>query len=401
MVRAIPECESDFKEGKVMKKCMIVLSICLSLVVPAAAAAKDILPNQHKAKNVIFMVPDGMGLAYVTAARTYIDGSDGAPLSFETLPVIGYQRTHSANSFVTDSAAAASAWSCGEKFNNGEICYHSADGTYPDTILELARDMGKATGLIATSRITHATPAAYGAHVPSRNCENAIATDMVTVTQPDVILGGGARHFDGSNPVDGCGGSSDNLPAAFANGYEYVETYSDLLTAISGGVEKVIGLFTLSHMPPHLSLSPDLPSLAEMSTAALDILEENKDGFFIMIEGSQIDWAGHANDPAYQVGEMMGFNEAVKAVLDWINESPSRVNNTLLVVVADHETGGYAIDGPYGSQAEEGVLIQDGWTSTNHSAVDTIIWSQGPGSQALGAALDNTDLYGIILEAME
>jgi alkaline phosphatase len=322
-------------------------------------------------------------------------------MTFETLPVIGYQRTFSKDSFVTDSAAAASAWSCGEKFNNGEICYHSEDGTYPDTILESARKMGKATGLVATSRITHATPAAFGAHVPSRNCENAIATDMVTVTKPDVILGGGARHFDGSQATDACGGSSDNLPAAFTNGYEYVTDFTDLQTAIGSGVEKVIGLFTSSHMPAHMDLTDDLPTLAEMSSAALDILEEDKDGFFIMIEGSQIDWAGHANDPGYQAGEMIGFDEAVKAVLDWINESPSRVNGTLLVVVADHETGGYAVNGPYGSQAEAGILVEDGWTSGGHTAVDTIIWSQGPGSQALGAALDNTDLCGIILEAMK
>jgi len=392
-----------------MKKIMlIILTVALCLPLTAAAGRTfdhhhktKICDDQHKAKNIIFMVPDGMGLAYVTAARAYLGGPDGQNMAFENLPQIGYQRTYSEDSFVTDSAAAASAWACGEKFANGEICYHSTDGSYPETILEIANDMGKATGLVATSRITHATPAAFGAHVTSRNCENAIATDMVTITQPDVILGGGARHFDGSQGADGCGGSSDNLPTALANGYEYVTDFVTLQTAIANGTDKVIGLFTPSHMPPHMDLTPDLPTLAQMSTAALDILEEDKNGFFVMIEGSQIDWAGHANDPEYQVGEMIGFDEAVRAVLDWINLSPRRVNNTLLVVVADHETGGYAIDGPYGSQAEAGVLVQDGWTSMDHSGVDTIIWSQGPGSDALGAAVDNTFLYSVMLEAIK
>jgi alkaline phosphatase len=180
-----------------------------------------------------------------------------------------------------------------------------------------------------------------------------------------------------------------------------VTDYSDLLSAIDAGAGRIIGLFTPSHMPAHMDLSPELPTLAEMSTAALDILEEDKDGFFIMIEGSQIDWAGHANDPAYLTGEMIGFNEAVEAVKAWVGESPSRINQTLIVVVADHETGGFAVNGPYGTQAQAGILVEDGWTSGNHTAIDTIIWSQGPGSRALGAALDNTDLFQVILEAME
>ena len=372
----------------------------LFLLVPAMAIGGGALDNQHKAKNVIFMVPDGMGIAYVTAARSYLGGPDGPNLAFENLPVIGYQRTHSENSFVTDSAAAASAWSCGEKFSNGEICYHSADGSYPITALEAARDMGKATGLVATSRITHATPAAFAAHVPSRGCENLIATHFIE-NMVDVILGGGQRHFDGTRSDDSCGGSSDNLPAAMMAGYEYVTTATDLDSAVAAVPEKLLGLFTYSSMSPHLMRGPEEPSLAEMTTAALDILEEDKDGLFLVVEGSQIDWAGHANDPSYQMSEMIGFNEAVEAVLTWLGESPSRSNNTLLVVVADHESGGYAIDGPYGSQAEAGIMVTDGWTSGSHTATDVLIWSQGPGSSALGAAVDNTFLYSAIMDAMK
>ena len=386
-----------------IRKNLVIFTTCFCLAFSAATCGEENNASDNaspeKARNVIFMVPDGMGLAYVTAARTYLGGPDGSPLAFETLPVIGYQRTHSADSFVTDSAAAASAWACGEKFRNGEICYHGADGSYPPSLVEMARDMGKATGLVATSRITHATPAAFGAHVTHRDCENLIATNMVSVSRPDVLFGGGASHFDGSMADDSCGGSSDNLSAVLANGYEYVTTYGDLLATIDGGADRIIGLFTPSHMPAHMDLSEDLPTLAEMSTAALDILEENDNGFFVLIEGSQIDWAGHANDLSFLLGEMTGFNEAVEAVKDWISGSPERLSETLLVV-ADHETGGFAINGPYLDQAGAGFPVEDGWTSAGHTAVDTIIWSQGPGSRALAAALDNTDLYGIILDAM-
>lgn len=163
--------------------------------------------------------------------------------------------------------------------------------------------MGKATGLVASSRITHATPAAFGAHVIHRDCENLIASNMVSFTQPDIILENGARHFDGTQGMDFCGRLSDNLPAAISSGCGFVTDSSDLLTAIDAGTERIIGLFTSSHMPAHLDLLPGLPYiLAEMSTAALEVLEEDKDGFFVMIEGSRIDWAGHANDPAYLTG---------------------------------------------------------------------------------------------------
>lgn len=149
---------------------------------------------EESAKNIIFMVPDGMGLSNVTATRIYLNGPNGDRLSFEKLPTIGYQSTHSANSTVTDSAAAASAWATGEKFNNGEISCHSEDTVCiesPATILELAKEEGKATGLVATSTITHATPASFAAHVNSRKCETEIARQYIEESGVDVLLGGG------------------------------------------------------------------------------------------------------------------------------------------------------------------------------------------------------------------
>lgn len=362
------------------------------------------------AKNIIFMVPDGMGLSNVTATRIFLNGPAGARLSFETLPSIGYQSTHSANSTVTDSAAAASAWAVGDKFNNGEISCHAEDTVctdYPTTILELARQAGKATGLVATSTITHATPAAFGAHVNSRQCQTEIARQYIEETGVDVLLGGGFGS-NSSNASYNCaqypGQDKDAiLIQAQAEGYRYVTTAEEMYdVAAEGDTTKLLGLFNAGGLTPEYLRSADItePRLPEMTRVALDTLEEDKDGFFLMVEGSQIDWASHDNNGDYQLGEMIAFNESVEEVLTWINADPSRRHNTLLIVAADHETGGHAINGPYGTLSSKGELVEPGWTGTSHTATDTVVWSQGPGSRKLGRALDNTNLFDVMTEAL-
>ncbi len=373
-----------------------VLVFCL----PWPGIAKDVaLEDQRRAKNIILMVPDGMGLANVTAARITRNGINGDPLWFETLEEIGYQRTHSANSTVTDSAAAAAAWACGEKFMNGEICFHSDGRPYQPSLLELAQQKGKTTGLVATSTITHATPAAFGAHVWSRSCENEIARQYVRITRPNVMLGGGRSRFNATAP-DRCGAYGDYLTEAEHYGYTVVTSRDAMLKAASSGVMNLLGLFSTGGMTPEYLRTPDTsePRLPEMTKAALDVLERDKNGLFVVVEGSQIDWANHANNLTYQIGETLAFDEAVKVVLDWIDARPERGRNTLLIIAADHETGGFALNGD-----EDGGMLGDfqpGWTSGGHTAVDTVIWSRGPGSRALGRAIDNTDIYRIVTEAM-
>jgi alkaline phosphatase len=344
------------------------------------------------------MVPDGMGLAYVTAARIKKSGVDGPSLFFERLARIGYQRTHSANSLVTDSAAAASAWSTGEKFRNGEIAQHGKGGAAPQTILELAKTMGKATGLVVTSTLTHATPAAFGAHVHHRRCEHEIARQMISVTGVDVLLGGGKHKFR-SVSADPCGTSGDFIALAKTLGYRIAYTRDRLLSL--NNPPKVLGLFAESGMLPVSLLDGESaqPTLAEMTRKALEILELNDNGFFLMVEGSQIDWAGHANDFGYLVKEMLEFNRSVKVVMDWLKAS-GRSDETLIIVAPDHETGGLAINGPYGAIPEKrGDSIEAGWTTVYHTAVDTLIWSGGPYSEYLGFALDNTQLFHVMKAA--
>lgn len=369
--------------------------LTLSLVAWAGA--------QQPVKNIIIMVPDGMGLANVTAARAFLFGPDGASLRFETLPEIGYQRTHAENSLVTDSAAAASAWACGEKFANGEISYHLAKKTFNSTIFELAKMKGKSTGLVATSTITHATPAAFGAHVFHRNCENEIARQYVEVTGIDVLLGGGVSKFK-STSADKCGVSGDFIASALNHGYQLVYNAEQLAAVVPGEI-KLLGLFHNSGMTPEAFRVGDStnkePHLWEMAEKALQILEKNDDGFILMVEGSQIDWANHDNNMVYQIGETIAFDRAVSSVLDWINAKRGRKDETLLIVVPDHETGGFAINGPYESTiTSAGKFVEAGWTSKEHTAVDTIIWSQGPYSEYLGRAIDNTDIFHVMKAAL-
>ena len=366
----------------------------LQLAAPAASFADS-------AKNIIFMVPDGMGLSNVTATRIYKNGLDGAPLSFETLKHIGYQRTYSANSTITDSAPAASAWACGEKFNNGEISFHGDGRPFKPSILELAKKKGKSTGLVATSTITHATPAAFGAHVVNRNCENEIARQFIEVTGVDLLLGGGVDKFK-SVKADACGTSGDFIQKAQDRGYEVAYSKTELDNAVADGSKKILGLFNKSGLTPEYTRAAGIsePRLPEMTVAALKILEKNKHGFFLMVEGSQVDWANHAKDYPYQLGEMLAFDESVKVVRNWINADEDRKENTLLIVVADHDTGGFAINGPQSALLKAGETVEAGWTTGNHTGVDTIIWSEGPGSKELAKFIDNTDIYGVMVKAM-
>jgi alkaline phosphatase len=366
-----------------------------------------------RAKNIIFLVPDGMGLAYVTAARCFKNGPDGDPLYLEQFPFIGYQRTHSKNSQVTDSAAAASAWASGAKYNNGEISCHdddldgNCDGLQGNTILEIARQAGKKTALVATSDITHATPAAFGAHVHNRQCEEEIARQYLEL-EIDVLLGGGIAANRNSCKLPHSTGSwlNDLLVEAETKGYVMVGTKSELDAAVDADADKILGLFKAGGKTPEtFRVKPDEytwdleePTLPEMVKAMLDTLEEHPRGFFALIEGSQIDWAGHANDIDYLLGEMLAFDAAVKIVKDWIDAKLWRRFNTLVILVADHETGGFGINGPYGTSVMAGDIVEDGWTTGSHTAVDTIVWSQGPGSWKLRKPLQNTDIFDVMVD---
>ncbi len=402
----------------------IAVSMAFGMTLASAPAMAGYHGQHHKphhfkgageAKNIIFMVPDGQGLSNVVAARIFKNGPNGAPLLQETLENIGHQRTHSKNSTVTDSAAAASAWASGAKYNNGEISCHDDDGDAVcddipvPTILDLAKAKGKATGLVVTSDITHATPAAFGANVHNRKCEEDIAKQYLE-RGIDVLMGGGIASNRGSCNLTP---SSDNYLEALLDdfafaGYALADTRGEMVSAVANGEKKLLGLFKnggktveLFRVDDHETYPETEPTLAEMTASALDILEQDRDGMFLMIEGSQIDWEDHAKDATGQIAESLGFDAAVGVVLDWVNANPKRRQNTLVIVVADHDTSGFAVTGPYGSLSKAGDIVEYGFVSGDHTAVDTIIYSQGPGSEHLNAALDNTDLYEIMKNVLD
>ncbi len=372
-----------------------------------------------------------MGLSNVTAARIYKNGPDGDPLHFETLPYIGYQRTHSKNSLVTDSAAAASAWASGEKFNNGEISCHDEnhDGQCdqnlrnPKTTLELAAIRGMGTGLVATAEITHATPAVWGAHVHSRKCASEIFAQYLDL-EIDVMLGGGIEINRGDCLLDATDEAETKkmLQRARNEGYTYVTTEAEMFASLPTA-KKLLGVFNSDGLTPiytRSTLSAE-PTLASMTKAALAVLEKFEKGFFLMVEGSQIDWANHDNDMVYQIHETLDFDNAVKVVTDWINARENRRHNSLIIVVPDHDCGGFGINGPSGAPSKAGdstrhyklqkptgeteyiydddgdpvfaPSLAPGWTSDGHTAEDTLVWSN---SEVCARPMDNTALFYIM-----
>jgi alkaline phosphatase len=420
-----------------MRKVTLVLVIlCLSASLSLAAGHGLALGKQldggpvrigTQAKNIIFMVPDGMSLDEVTAARILKNGPNGAPLALETLDFIGYQRTHSADSTVTDSAAAGSAWAIGEKVQNRAVsCQVDEDHTMcvgqpPKTILEVAEDLGMSSGLVASSQISHATPAVFGSHTHIRYCGSEIARQYIEETDVDVILGGGVYKTSSNVNCQQYGDSydmdqQDIIDLGLDHGYAYASNRDEMMAAVQSGEQKILGLFKdyeagktpeIFRMNPYLPADEQYPeypegepTLAEMTGAALEVLEQDRDGFFLMVEGSQVDWAGHGNAMHYLLGEMLAFDEAVQTALDWIDANPARRAETLLIVVPDHDTGGFAINGPYGRLSEAGEIVEEGWTSGGHTAGDVPIWSQGPQAWQLGRAVDNTDLYDVMLDAL-
>lgn len=385
-----------FNRGYSVKFLIIIL---LTLSLSCIAETKAV-------SNIIFMVPDGLALSNITAARIYAFGTKNKKLNLETLNQIGYQSTHSANSMVTDSAAAASAWACGEKFNNGEISFHSRTGISPRTILEFARDQGKKTGLVATSSITHATPAAFAAHVNNRNCENEIARQYITRTGVDLILGGGKGYFQSSHiGMDPCGVYGDFITLARKRDYAIFKSREELMNSYKSA-QKILGLFRNKSLTPayrkaKVKKSAEEPSLSEMTRVALQFFESHPKGFFLLVEGSQIDWANHAKNLKYQIGEVLEFDRAVGVVLDWVKREENRIKNTLIIIVSDHDCGGFAIKGPKGKTLiRPGQYVKAGWIWGSHTGEDTIIWSQGPYSEYLGKAIDNTDIFHIMHAAL-
>jgi alkaline phosphatase len=329
-------------------------------------------------KNVILLIGDGTGLAQIASGMIAIVGPDGL-LHMQTMPVTGFVKTHSSDKLITDSASGATAFACGLKTYNGAIAVNP-EKVPCKTLLELAEEKGLSTGLISTSSITHATPASFAAHVDNRGLQEQIAHHFLNAGV-EVFLGGGYNFFDSNTRSD----SLDLISEFEKEGYDILRTKEDLKNT---DTDQLLGLFA----PDGMERADSEPTSEEMVNKTLNILSKDKDGFFLMLEGSQIDWAGHGNDVEYLIEEVKDFDAAVKAVLDFAEQD----GETLVILTADHETGGMTLQ----RELAAGDSLEIYWTTDYHTAIPVPMMAYGPHATEFMGWRDNTYIGKKIAELL-
>ena len=317
-------------------------------------------------KNIILMIGDGMGLAQIYSGMT----ANGGHLFLENFKNIGFSKTYSSDNYITDSAAGGTALSSGVKTYNGAI------GVDPDkkpivNIREMAEKKGLKTGLVSTSAITHATPASFIAHVDSRGSYEDIALDFLK-TNIDVFIGGGIKNFE--ERKDG-----KNLSKELKNkGYQVLYNIDEIQKVKSG---KLAGLTAPEHNIP-------MPKRGEMlvpaTQTAIYLLSQGKKGFFLMVEASEIDFLAHKNETPGVVLEMLDFDRAIGAALKFAASN----GETLIIVTADHETGGMTNNG---GDFKTGKVVGK-FTSGGHTGTAVPVLAFGPGADQFTGFMENTDI---------
>ncbi len=346
------------------------------LLVATALFSSSCTSNNEKQapkspKNVIVMIGDGMGPTQVYSLLL----TSNEKTAFERFPFSGFSITKSASNEITDSAAGGTAIAVGKKTTNKMV------GMTPDSIavpsmLEIFADQGKKTGVVVTCSVTHATPADFIAHNINRNNNEEIALEIANKEKLDVLFGGGKKYFTERKD------SVDLIGKMWENGWNVY----DSLEQIEDNNARTMVVACRKHMVK----APERGDFLPKATAkALEMLD-NENGFFLMVEGSQIDFACHDNDSATLVEEMRDFNNTLNVVLDFAEKD----GNTLVVVTADHETGGLTIVDPEGKYTRTDFK----WTTGSHSAVFVPIFSYGPGAENFSGIMDNTEIMKKIME---
>lgn len=372
----------------IMKKIILIL-LTASLV--ACGGDKPASKHAHSddspiAKNIIFLIGDGMGLAQVSKAIQLSE----EPLNLERANIVGLSKTPSSKEVITDSAAGATAFSIGEKTFNGAIGVDKS-GKTKETILERLAKQNYSTALIATSSITHATPASFFAHRQTREDYYAIAEDMVKAPVT-LFIGGGQDHFDKRNNTKK--GSVDERDLVAEMSAEGVTMISSLkgLKSVKGRV----GYFTAGGHPESVLKGRD-DILSKSIMPSIDYLQRQSDsGFFMVVEGSQIDWGGHENNLDYAISELMDFDKAVGKALDFAE----RDGNTLVVITADHETGGLSL--PTSDVKAKKPYADAGHHYSTHGHTSTMVpvYAFGKGAENFAGVYQNNDIYAKLLKSI-
>jgi len=374
--------------------------LALSLAILAGACAPrpaEISPSEARQalaaespRNFIVFLGDGVGTAYWTAARLHQDS-----LAVETMSVAGLTDTRSSDADVTDSAAGATVYATGVRTYNGAIgvgdrCKElfTADSATVmqdpascdplESVFDLAWERGIATGLVSTSSLTHASPASFGSKVPYRRMQAEIASQLAA-NPIDVLLGGGEGWFDGRLRADG-----QNLLTELCATATCLNSPEELAAYQPDG-RRLVGLFAEDGMPVAAERVPTLP---EMIRVALNRLQGEENGFFLFVEGSQPDWRGHDNRPLEEVvGEMVDFDAAIAVGLEFARSTPE----TLVLVVADHETGGLSL------VSQSGQIVAR-YTTGGHTGEMTPYFAHGTGAHRFGGLMQNDAIGQVLME---
>lgn len=380
---------------------IINLILAVTFIFIQLISINTFLYAENTPKNIILMIGDGMGNSHIKAAKLAKSGKDGK-LFMQKLEVQGYIRTLSANGEITDSAAAATAMATSTKTNN-EIIGKDPDYNNLKNILEYAEKYGKSTGIVTTVQLTHATPAAFATHVRNRYKMEEIAVQIIN-KNIEVLFGGGENYFLPENQ-NGCfageGKRDDSMnliSKAVKNGYIYVCTKQELKNLDTGITNRVLGLFGAEEIK-----RPIKPNLTLLTKKAVEILSDDPDGFFLMVEAGQIDWASHENNAANMLNSMLQFDKAVKTAYQL-----SQTSETLLIVTSDHQTGKFKItpdreslfaDGPFYMPDGTKFFIQ--WNSDEHTADKVKIFASGVNAEMFNGTHENTFIFDVMYRSLK
>ena len=357
-----------------MKKLFLLLMLPLVAFGVSGCAEKE-----PEVKNIIIMIGDGMGLAQ--ASLTQIENKY-APTAFDRAQNVALQKTYSANNRVTDSAASGTALATGYKTNNSTLG-QTPDGTPVESIIAKAEKVGYASGIVVTCYVNHATPAAFYAHRESRNDNEGIITDFMA-SDLDVLFGGGTRFFNEHFTKQ----NKNYVDELKAKGYTYLSEQSEMASVSEGNV---VGLFAETNIPLMRNGRGDY--LPKATAKALEILTNNvekqgKEGFILMVEGSQIDGEGHGNNIEGVLAETRDFAAAMNVAMDYADAHPG----TLVVVTGDHETGGLSIPSNKTDFTLPESGISYGFSTTGHTGIMLPIYLYGTGADRINGIMENTEL---------